>query len=91
MKRKKDIPSKNILGPFLKGLRLKAGLSRHQVANRFTEWGAKCTPERVERIEKQQTAVRDVDMLIFSQIFPGHRSEMADVIRGQVKKKARRS
>lgn len=63
--------TKNVLGPLLRQLREKEGLSPDQVAERYAQTGFECSEERIIRIENQKEPIADYEVLIFERIFGG--------------------
>lgn len=62
---------KNVLGPLLRQLREKGGLTCVQVAERYAQTGFECSEERIIAIENQDEPIKDYEVLIFERIFGG--------------------
>lgn len=60
---------KNVLGPILRQLREKQGLSHLEVAQRYAQNGFECSEDRIIRIENQDEPIKDYEILIFERIF----------------------
>ncbi|CAN5625526.1 hypothetical protein BH09VER1_BH09VER1_14170 [soil metagenome] len=62
---------KNVLGPILRQLRERHGLSHIEVAERYAQTGFECSEERIIAIENQQEPIKDYEVLVFERIFGG--------------------
>lgn len=60
---------KNVLGPLLRQLREKSGLTCVQVAERYAQTGFECSEERIIAIENQEEPIKDYEVLVFERIF----------------------
>ena len=66
LKRVSERPSpKNVLGPALMEVRLSREWTLKEVADRLRSEGLSCSVSRLDRIESQQVAIKDFEVLYF--------------------------
>jgi transcriptional regulator with XRE-family HTH domain len=58
----------NIVGPYVQKLRVERGWSLDQLADRFSSEGISVSRQTLERIEFQQEAVTEIDVMAFAHV-----------------------